>query len=215
MPDPLAGFNYSTPAYPYTTGYAQLSDVQARISAGSWDPTDPTAYPTSSMVNSWLQDATANIDAALATRGYSVPLTPIANWTPPAGMQVYQGIALQAWLMLRSIAAAYAAHYVEAARHGGAGAELNEDPNASHWMEIFDDFMTRVETGADNLTAFGVGGLFVPDIDPAKAMSTGSLGTVLADPSLQEGPMFTKSGDLGGGWETTTPGAPPSGPPFS
>jgi hypothetical protein len=37
---------------------------------------------------------------------------------------------------------------------------------------------------------------------------------MLADPSMSEGPLFTKYGDLGGGWETTTPSPPPSGPPF-
>lgn len=216
MPDPLGGFSYGAP-YPYDTGYAQISDVQARIMGGTWDPAnDPAAYPSPTMVNTWLQDATAHLDAALVTRGYWVPLKPNPSWANPTGLPLLQGIAIQAWLILRNIAAAYATHFVEASRHGGVG-DANEDPNAAHWMTIFDDFCTRLESGADSLVPFGVGGPFPPEPDPAQALSTGSLGMVLSDASLSEGPLFTKSENLGGGWEgggAVNP-ALPSGPPFS
>lgn len=213
MPDPLAGLTYGSP-YPYPTGYASIADVQARISAGSWDPTDPTASPNPDQVNDWLMDATAALDATLGKRGYAVPLAPPANWTNPTGLVLYHGVGVQAWRLLRSAAAAYATHLTEAARHGSQGSGTNEDRNASYWLQEYRDFVCRVEAGKDNLTVFGVGGPFTPDPDPAKAASSGSLGMMLADPNTQQGPMFTKGEDLGGGWERTTPTPPPSGPPF-
>jgi hypothetical protein len=215
MPDPLSGFTFSAP-YPYPTGYGQLSDVTSRVMAGTWDPAnDPTASPTVAMVNAWLVDAAASIDAALATRGYTVPLVAVPGWVPPAGMQVYQGVGIQAWLILRSIAADYAAFRVELARHGGSG-PADEDDNASTFAAAHDDWLTRLESGADNLTAFGVNGPFVPEIDPAKSLVTGGMGMMLANPSRQEGPLFTKYGQLGGGWETgSLDDQLTSGPPFS
>jgi len=224
MPDLLASFSYpvltssatfTVGAYPYATGYAQLSDVTARVSAGTWDPgNDPSASPTAAMVNTWLMDATANIDAALATRGYWVPLQPLPDFLPPSGMTLLNGIGVQAWLMLRSIAAAFATHYVEAARHGSVG-QANEDPNAAHWMEIYDDFVTRLESSADDLMVFGVGGPFPPDPNAANAADSGSLGPITATPWLQQGPLFSKWENLGSGWEDTSPATAPSGPPFS
>ena len=210
--DPLAGILYPQPAYPYATGYAALADVAARVNAGTWDPNKPTAAPTADQVTQWLKEATGNIDAALATRGYYVPLAPMTSWTPPVGMPTYQGIGVGAWFMLRHIAAAYATHFVEAARHGSHGA--SEDANAEHWMTIFDDFMTRIESEADNLEAFGVGGPFVPDINPAHAAGSGSMGAMLSQPSQQEGSLFGKYQNLGSGLEYNMPN-PPSGPPFS
>lgn len=222
MPDPLANVAYPYPpgdptrgytggGYPYTSGYAQLSDVQARIA--SWNPSDPTAVPTQATVLVWLGDATAAIDAALATRGYYAPLQPMPSWPAPSGMPLWNGLGIGAWQMLRSIAAAYAAHFVEAARHGGTGAD--KDQNAAHWMTIYDDFITRIESGADNLETFGLGGPFAPDIDPAHAAASGSLGFMMSAPSRAEGPMFSKWENLGSGWEGTTSGTPQSGPPFS
>lgn len=212
MADPLAAATYAQPFYAYPTGYAQLSDVQARINAGTWDAASPTAAPTSAQVTQWLMEATANIDAALATRGYSIPLSPMAGWVAPPGMLTYQGIGVGAWFMLRHIASAYGASFVEASRHGSHGP--SEDSNAEYWMTIFDDFLVRLESEADNLEAFGVGGPFAPDIDPANAMGSGALGAMVSQPSMMDGSLFQKYQNLGAGWEVSTP-VPPSGAPFT
>jgi hypothetical protein len=203
-PDPLL-VTYDTTYYPYTSGYAQVSDVTSRISAGSWDPTDPTAYPTEAMVTSWLLDATGQLDAALAQRGYYVPLQADPGFTAPPGMATWNGIGLAAWLLLRNVAAAYAAHYVEASRHGSVGE--NEDPNATAWMSEFNAFLGKLSGSPpqDNLTAFGVAGAFAPMIDPASALASGSMGFMLSDSSQTNGPLFWKYQDLGSGWEGGDP----------
>jgi len=209
MPDPLAGFNYPQPQWPYPTGYATVLDVQSRINAGTWDPSKPTASPTTAQVQQWLMEATANIDVALRTRGYFAPLQPTTGWVAPAGMagQLYQGIGLGAWLQLKNIAACYAAHFVELSRHGSHG--MNKDTHADDYMELFDDFLTRIESGADNLAAYGVGGDFAPEIDVAKGAQTGSLGATLSDPDLSEGPIFSKNMRLGSGYEGQPGGQSP------
>lgn len=203
MPDPLASFNYPQPTYPYPTGYASLDDVRARVNAGTWDPDKPTAAPNAGQVQQWLMEATAHIDVALRTRGYYVPLTPIADWAAPTGMPTYQGIGLGAWWLLKNLAATYAAHWVELTRHGSHGS--HHDPNAEHLMTLFDDFSTRLESGADNLAAYGVGGDFPPEIDVSKGVMSGSIGATLADPNVQEGPVFTKNMNLGSGYELNSP----------
>lgn len=217
MPDPLSAFTFPTPWYPYATGYASLDDVKARINAGTWDPDKPTAAPNAAQVQQLLMEATSNIDAALRTRGYFVPLEPIAGWVAPAGMasQLYQGIGLGAWLMLKGIAAAYAAHYVELTRHGSHGTQ--HDPNAEHFMTLYDDFLTRIESGADNLFTYGVAGDFPPEINPAKGVLSGNLGATLADPNFTEGPAFTKYMNLGSGYENVpiVPQGSPSNSPFT
>lgn len=210
MTDPLA-ITYGTP-YPYAPGYAQISDVSSRINAGDWDPTDPTAFPTAAMVNTWLEDATAAIDSSLAKRGYYVPLTPQAGWpvagTPAAKQPLYQGIGIQAWLILRNAAAAYAASYVEKSRHGAVGTG-NQDPDAAAWMTTFTDTLERIENGTYNLTAYGVDGAFTPMIDPAQALQSGSIGFITASHGTRrEGPFFWRDQDLGSGWERTTPTVP-------
>ena len=77
-------------------------------------------------------------------------------------------------------------------------------------MELFDDFLVRVESGADNLITYGVGGDFPPEIDVSKGVLTGSLGATLADPSFTEGPVFTKNLNLGSGYELNSPSSPPN-----
>lgn len=212
MPDPLSGLTFPQPSWPYSTGYATVDDVRSRINAGTWDPTKPTASPTAAQVNQWLMEGTANIDVALRTRGYFVPLRPTQGWVPPTGMasQLYQGIGLGAWLQLKNICACYAAHFVELARHGSHG--MNKDAHATDYMELFDDFLTRIESAADNLLAFGVGGDFAPEIDVAKGAGTGSLGATLSDPTFSEGPIFTKNMPLGSGYEGSSQSTPPNSP---
>lgn len=220
--DPFASFVYpqptGTPAsgftsggYPYPTGYAQINDVASRVNAGTWDPTKSTAAPSTAQVEQWLIEATAAIDAALATRGYFVPLQPADSFVAPAGMTTWNGVGVGAWLLLRNVCAAYATSFVESTRHGDH-TTASHDPQAAFWMELYDDFLTRVETSADNLQTWGVGGPFAPDIDPAHGADSGSLGALLSDASQQEGPLFTKTMNLGSGWENT-PAANPSGNP--
>lgn len=207
MPDPLAGYTYDLAHYPYSTGYATVDDVRSRINAGTWDPTKPTAAPTAGQVTQWLLEGTANIDVALRTRGYFVPLEPIPDWLVPPGMetQLFLGIGLGAWLQLKNIAACYAAHFVQLTRHGSHG--QNKDTNAEQFMTLFDDFIVRIESGADNLAAFGVGGDFAPEIDIAKGVLSGSLGASLSDPNMEEGPIFTRNMNLGSGYEQMSPTA--------
>ncbi len=207
MADPLALAFVPGVGYPYSTGYATVADVQARVNAGTWDPTKPTAAPTVAQVTNWLLEATACIDAALGKRGYYVPLTAATSWSPPPGMPTYQGIGIGAWLMLRNIAAAYATHFVEAARHGSIG--QSQDQNADRWGTIYQNFLTLIEDGEDNLVTFGIGGPFAPEIDPARGASSGSLGFFLADPSTAESPIFYRSLQLGSGTETGF-GRPPT-----
>lgn len=222
MPDPFASFTYpfppGTPAtaftgggYPYPTGYSQVSDVQARINAGTWDPTDPTAAPSVAQVQQWLIEATANIDAALATRGYFVPLQPATSFVAPVGMPTWNGIGTGAWMLLRNIAAAYVVYFVEQTRHGDHSAG-QYDKNAEQWMQLYDGLASRIETAADNLETWGVGGPFAPEIDPAKGADSGSLGFTLQDPSVAQAPLFSKGMNLGSGWENQ-PSLNPSGPP--
>lgn len=148
------------------------------------------------MVNQWLQDATAQIDAALAHRGYYVPLQAAPSYSPPPGMPLYQGIGIEAWRVLNSIAAAYAAHNVEAARHGAVGS-TSEDTDASTWLTLFTNSLASISNGTVNLTAFGVDGAFTPQIDPAKALSSGNMGFT-GNPHR---PYFWRRQNLGSGWE--------------
>lgn len=209
--DPFASFVYTQPTgnpvagftsggYPYPTGYASLPDVISRINAGSWDPTDPTAAPNAAQVQQWLMEATANIDVALATRGYFVPLQPAGSFSAPVGTTTWNGVGIGAWLMLRNIAAAYASHYVETARHG-ENTVGQHDAQAKSWLDIYGAMLGEIETASANLEAFGVGGAFEPDINPSQGLGSGSLGVVLSDSSRQEGPLFTRGMNLGSGWE--------------
>lgn len=200
--DPLAlsASAYTTPEYPYPTGYAQLQDVMSRVNPGGWDPYNPADNPTIDEVNAWLMEATAGIDAALAKRGYYVPLNPVDDYKPPAGTPLVNGIAIGAWLELRRAAASYAASYVESSRHGGTGAD--NDTAAQHWMASYNGLLLRLEEGIDNLYAFGVGGGFAPEIDPAKGAASGSLGAFLGGRRGRFGgkaPMFTRHMNLGSG----------------
>lgn len=189
--NPLAAF--TSPGWPFSTGYSDINAVSSRCP--TWNPNDPTAFVTPSMVEGWLFEATANIDSALAARGYTVPLEPMTGWAPPPGMPLWNGIGLQAWLMLRSICASYAASYVEQARHGST--REARDEIAEKWMQMFDDFLTRIESGADALVVFGVSGPFPPEPDPTKALTSGALGFFTANPDVQEQPIFTRSLVLG------------------
>lgn len=190
---PIA-LKYPQPSYPYEFGFADVISVTQNLAAGSWDPNKPGAYPTTAMVQDWLRKGTAFIDSELATRGYTIPLTAQAGYTVPTGFVAINGLHPAVYQILEMVCAAYATHFVEASRHGGKA--VDADTNATHWMAIFDDFITRIATGADNLTAFGVAGPFAPEIDPAKGMSTGALGMMVnSDPPTDrtmEGPQFTK-----------------------
>jgi hypothetical protein len=187
---------FPTPQYPYAaTGYADVASVQQNILGGSWDPAKPNAAPTVAIVQDHLRKATAMIDSELAARGYQIPLTPIPGYVVPTGFTAINGIHPLAYQMLEMVAAAYATSFVEGSRHASLG--LEADKNAAYWMEIFDDFITRIASGADNLTAFGVQGPFPPEIDPAKAMQSGNLGAFVATGSTPstttEGPLFSRS----------------------
>lgn len=184
--------DYPQPYYPFKTGYADITSVQANVI--TWDPNKPGTLPTLASVNDWLRKGTAAMDAAMMSRGYSVPLTASSGYAVPTGFAAINGLHPALYQTLEMICAAYATHFVEAARHGSRS--LNADDNAAHWMHMFDDFITRVETGADNLTAWGAQGPFPPEIDPAKAMQTGNLGAFVAtdnQPSLDtESPLFSR-----------------------
>jgi hypothetical protein len=211
MPDPLSGFSYPQPGWPYATGYASVDDVRSRINAGTWDPNKSTAAPSAAQVQQWLMEGTANVDVALRTRGYFVPLTPIVGWVSPLGVPTYSGIGMGAWWLLKNIAALWAAHWVQATRHGSHG--QNNDTSAKYLMTLYDDLLTRIESAADNLATYGVAGDFAPEIDIAKGIQTGSLGATLADPNMAEGPIFTKGLLLGSGYEQNSPNTtPPTGP---
>lgn len=205
MSDPLQ-FSYQAP-YPYASGYARVEDVTSLINAGDWDPNDPTAMPNAAQVANYLIDATAMIDAALAKRGYFIPPTPSGSFPATSAgvtLPTYNGIGMQAWIILRHAAAAYAASYVERSRHGSVGTG-NEDTDAQTWMTQFNDTLTKIENGALNLTAYGLGGTFTPEIDPAQALASGTIGFIGL---RRSGPFFTRWMRLGSGWETTVPQLP-------
>lgn len=175
MPVPV---EYNQPAYPYTTGYADLESVVRNIMAGTWDPSKPNAAPSVTQVESWLREATAEIDMELAKRGYTVPLTASSGYVVPTGLTAMNGMHPNVYLILEQVASAYATSRVEGARHASTG--QSEDTNAHTWIATYRDFLLLVRTGKANLGYFGVTGPFEPEIDPAKAIQTGSLGAFVA-----------------------------------
>lgn len=194
--DPLA-LTFPQPAWPFPTGFAKLSDVTARINASSWDPDSPTATVTEAQVNQWLMEATSRINSALAARGYWVPLRATPGCQQAPGTPLYQGIAVDAWNILRSICAAYATAMVEASRHGAVGT-ANEDPDRDWWLNQFTTFLKQIQDGTDNLTAFCVGGEFPPEL----STSLDQLGFTVAGAVADHRSYFHKwSQNLGGGWE--------------
>jgi hypothetical protein len=180
-------------SYPYKTGYADVASVQQNII--NWDPGKPNALPTLGTVQDWLRKASTMIDAELAARGYTIPLTAVSGYVVPTGFTAINGLHPLVYQQLEMIAAAYATSFVEASRHASQG--LEADQQAKFWLTMFDDFITRIATGADNLTAFGVQGPFPPEIDPAKGIQSGNLGAFVAtgnQPSTTtEGPLFSRS----------------------
>jgi hypothetical protein len=185
---------FPQPAYPNRdTGYADVDAVARNINAGSWDPSMPNAFPTVNQVESWLVEAAAMIDSELAARGYTIPLTVSSGYVIPAGMQPMNGLHPYAYVLLQNCASHYACAMLEQARHGSIS--QNEDPDAKMHHQLFDDYINRLASGADNLTAFGAIGPFPPQLDPASGEQTGTMGAFLStntqpDPT-QEGARFT------------------------
>jgi hypothetical protein len=166
--------------YPFPYGYCQISDVEARINAGSWDATRTGARPSVAQVDAFIGDGATQIDLTLGKRGYTIPLTPAVGQT----------ISPLVFALLQQINAALATAAVERTRHGSE--DENEDSNASYWMTWADDMLARLEDGADNLTIFGVAGTFEPQADQSLAVSMGS--TYEADGTVSQ-PMFTRFGN--------------------
>jgi len=205
MSDPLPSLEVSypqptkdTPGWPFVTGYAAVDDVVSRINAATWDPDSPTATVTEVHVSAYLCDATAMLDAALAKRGYWVPLRVTPGWKVPPGTPLYAGVGVGAWNILRAVAAAYGTALVEQSRHGSVGT-ANLDPNAQWWLQFWNDFLAKIVDGSDNLTAFGVGGDFPPELNPYGDL--GALGFVQSGSVAHLPPFFTRYQDLGSGWE--------------
>jgi hypothetical protein len=186
--------SFPRPAYPFPdSGYADIGAVTRYINSAYWDPDKPSESPSSDQVLEWLQEASAAIDSALAARGYFIPLQVRSDYLLPSGMKGINGLNPAAYLLLQNIAAHYAAAMVQMSRHG-SNAE-NEDHDAKAHFHFFNDHITRLETGADNLTAFGADGAFAPEIDPAQGVQTGNLGAfhstnTIPDPT-QAGPRFS------------------------
>lgn len=196
MTDPLLAIDYPTPSYPFSSGYASVDDVSARVNAATWSPDDPTTKITSDKVEQWLKEATAQIDAALAKVGYWVPLRADPQCELMAGQPTYNGVGLGAWNLLRTICAAYAVAMLEATRHGAVGT-ANEDPNRDWWLTQFNTFLKSVADSTDNLGAFCAGGDFAPGLAPDYS----KMGFVAAGGAYARRPFFHKWMNLGSGYE--------------
>lgn len=149
--------------YPCEYGYADISDVQARVASAQWNPLDPAqaadAYPTVAQVNDWITQASHSVDAVLLRRGYNVPLVPQPSTT----------IAPQAWTILQTVSAEIVTGWVENTR----GSQDDKGMATGEWhLKYADDLLARLENGDDNLTLLGVAGTFEPQADPAGAMNT-------------------------------------------
>lgn len=167
--------------WPAPWGYCDVADIQSRINAGTWNPDASGAFPNTSMVQQWITEGAVTIDAALVRNGYFVPIVP----------QSGKVIMPQLWLLLRNINASFATGMVERARHGAV--DESEDLNAEFWITLFDDFLTRLEQGDDNLRLFGADGPFLPVADRGSKMSVG--GQTDANGNAQP-PFFTKYAPL-------------------
>jgi hypothetical protein len=171
----------STASYPYPYGYCDFADVRNRIVGGTWDETAADSSIIQTQVAAFIEEATAEIDMALAKRGYSVPLVP----------QVNMQISATVWNHLRGICGMLAAGRVELARHGSGESEV--DNVGKSLISIARAQLQRIETGADNLTIFGVAGLSEPQVDSGAGMSEGTLVGLNGNAYP---PLFTISGDV-------------------
>jgi len=169
-------------AYPWPFGYCDVVDVQARITGGTWDAQAADSAVVLAQVCAFIEEATAEIDMALAKRGYTVPLVPQVG--------VAQ-IAPTVWVHLRGICAMLSAGRVELARHGSSEAQV--DNIGKDLIAIARAQLARIESGADNLTIFGVAGPSEPQVDPGTGMSEGTLTDMNGNPLP---PLFTISGPV-------------------
>lgn len=149
-------------SYANSIGYCDVKDVQARVSAGTWNPGKTGASPTVDQVNVFIAEGATQIDLVIVRRGYTIPLTAAPGMI----------ISPLVYTLLRQINAALATSAVERSRHGSQ--DEQEDSNAAYWMTFADDMLARIESGADNLALLGVGGTFVPQADQSRAVSMGS-----------------------------------------
>lgn len=170
----------STASYPYPYGYCDFVDVRNRIVGGTWDETAADSAVIQTQVAAFIEESTAEIDMALAKRGYSVPLIP----------QVGKQIGPTVWNHLRGICGMLAAGRVELARHGSGEAEVDNVGKAL--IAIARAQLQRIETGADNLTVFGVAGPSEPQVDSGAGMTEGTLLDLNGNTMP---PLFTISGD--------------------
>jgi hypothetical protein len=154
-----------TTVYPYPFGYCDISDIQSRITAGSWSPLKTGAWPTLQQAQEFILEAAAAIDTVLARTGYFVPLQARSGMT----------IAPQVYQTLLDVNAAYAVASVEKTRHGAQ--DVSADENAAWWLQYADNRIARIEGGDDNLWQFGLDGPFPPVPD----MSVGMLYTGITD----------------------------------
>jgi hypothetical protein len=163
--------------YPFDHGYCESEDVVARIKLGRYDPTIP-GNVGGEYIDLFIEEGATEIDLVLARVGYTVPLA------------AAEGLVIQpqVWSKLKMINATWAAAHVEMWRHStdqGSG-----DQQAERLLGLADDMLTRLQSGADNLALFGVGGPFTPESDPALAMDT-NMDDLDPLTSLQPQPIFT------------------------
>lgn len=170
----------TTTDYPYQHGYCDFLDVRGRITGGTWNETAADASVIQTQVAAFIEESTAEIDMALAKRGYSIPLVP----------QPSRQIGATVWNHLRGICGMLTAGRVELARHGSGESEA--DNVGKSLIAIARAQLQRIETGADNLTAFGVSGPSEPQIDAGGGMSEGTLSDLTG--TLYP-PLFTIRGD--------------------
>lgn len=183
MAYPAAGYPFTLTVNGSTVGaYCQIADVQARILSGQWNPSNPNQGPTVAQVDTWIAEATALMDSVLAKRGYYVPLQVQSGF--PGG-----AIVPTAYLILQNVCAAYVVNHVEQSRHGSV--EENKDSNANEWLQYADDLIARFENGDDNLMAWGVGGAFEPELDPATGAQLGS--AIDTSTGMATTPYFNRS----------------------
>ena len=147
--------------YPYTFGYCQLSDISARINAGTWTGGTGSA-PNATQANQFILEGAAQIDIAMRHRGYYVPLVP----TPPL-----VAVPPVVYTYLQHVNAALACAMVERVRHGSA--EESADTVADYWMSLADDLIARIESGVDDLGLMGISGDFPPIADQSRGMYVG------------------------------------------
>jgi hypothetical protein len=100
-------------------------------------------------------------------------------------------ISATVWNHLRGICGMLAAGRVELARHGSGESEV--DNVGKSLISIARAQLQRIETGADNLTIFGVAGLSEPQVDSGAGMSEGTLVGLNGNAYP---PLFTISGDV-------------------